>query len=174
MKVEDRVLYDESTGSFKLLDMHGFEVEYRYDIAGPKYTRVYGKPLAKLLEDFTVTVLRQGKVVAEITAKAGFEFDGASVPRIFWGFTTPFDMKTIVAALIHDWLYGKLLLTRKVADEIFRDLLVCELNRWFKIGRMYWAVDKFGGMVWGDGVTKRTRMSRMLYPKWNNYPLDFD
>lgn len=39
-----------------------------------------------------------------IVVPAGFVWDQASVPRVFWSFISPFDLSP-AAALIHDWLY---------------------------------------------------------------------
>lgn len=54
----------------------------------------------------------------------GFESDGASVPRLFWGLISPaVHAGTIRAALCHDWLYGGHAndWTRREADALFRD-----------------------------------------------------
>ena len=54
----------------------------------------------ELLEDWSY-VLADGTVV---TIKAGFIFDGASVPRIFWWFLSPVDI-LLIPALMHDYGY---------------------------------------------------------------------
>ena len=55
---------------------------------------------------------------------SGFEFDGASTPRIFWSILPPFK-DTKVAACIHDYLceQAKSSDDRKFADELFYYIL---------------------------------------------------
>jgi hypothetical protein len=43
-------------------------------------------------------------VFGMIQIPAGFVFDLASVPRVLWWLIAPFEL-SIVAPLIHDWLY---------------------------------------------------------------------
>lgn len=55
---------------------------------------------------------------------AGFVYDGASVPRIFWRLIgSPFTGLYAPAALVHDVLYGAQVTTRKEADGVFLALM---------------------------------------------------
>jgi len=56
---------------------------------------------------------------------AGFVFDGASIPKIFWTITTsPFNPKVMRAACIHDFLYRTHAIPRKQADKLFMQILI--------------------------------------------------
>lgn len=61
-----------------------------------------------------------------VTVPAGFDFDGASIPRWFWwipGFA-PIGLH-LWAALLHDWLCEHPeILPRVIADALFADLLL--------------------------------------------------
>lgn len=88
---------------------------------------------------------------------AGFESDGASVPRIFWSSVfPPGDSKALRPAMIHDFIYrthphGW---TRKMADEAFYDLLVRGgVSKW-RATKAYWGVRLFGGSAWKAGGNK--------------------
>jgi len=150
----------------------GKVVGYTYDKAGPKYQRVYGKKLYILTESFTFIRNETGE---SFTIAAGFTWDGASIPRILWGYTTPFDPMTIIAALIHDWLYKYGIVSRAQADEMFREFLLCELNGPVKTGRMFWAVRIFGirgydskrkkALKAAKKAARRDRFSRFIKPK---------
>jgi len=60
----------------------------------------------------------------EFTIKAGFLYDGASIPRAFWVTTgSSFYPKYRMAACIHDFLYRTGIVSRKEADKIFYLLL---------------------------------------------------
>lgn len=66
------------------------------------------------------------------TAREGFEFDFASVPRALWWLYPPAGTKGNpygIAALIHDWLLthhkiGGRPITRKEADDIFLEIML--------------------------------------------------
>lgn len=80
----------------------------------------------------------------------GFEYDGASILRIGWGITyTPFHPKVMVAALLHDYFYGHEIMSRKEADDIFKDILLkCGADP-ERVELMYHAVRMFGGSHFG-------------------------
>jgi len=90
-----------------------------------------------LLEDFSFTS-NTGRIV---TAKKGFIFNGANIPRNFWFIIGhPFSSKYIRSALIHDLLCGSKVFSRKDADSIFKEMLkIDRVSRW-KIPLMYIAV----------------------------------
>ena len=79
-----------------------------------------------------------------------YEFDGATVPRIFWPIFTSTG-KAFEAACLHDWLYdnrglGKY--TRKEVDDIF--LAHMELDKVPLVQRwiFYYAVRFFAIFMW--------------------------
>ena len=65
------------------------------------------------------------------TIPKDFEFDGASIPRIFWRIIgEPFDTKFIEASLVHDYLC-RIRYCRKGADRKFRALLLkAKVKKW--------------------------------------------
>ncbi|EBC2121920.1 DUF1353 domain-containing protein [Salmonella enterica] len=78
-----------------------------------------------------------------IEVPAGFVTDLATVPRIFWMLLPP-DGKYAKAAIIHDYLYGNALRSKKEADLIFLDgMTVLGVPKW-KSMVMYLAVRVFG------------------------------
>ena len=89
-----------------------------------------------------------------LTVPAGFESDGASVPRFFWRYVfPPGDSRAMFAAFIHDFIYrthpqGW---TRKAADEAFRSLLLEDGVSKSRARRAYWGVRLFGGSSWEAG-----------------------
>jgi len=91
--------------------------------------------LAVLVEEYCFSFEYKGVVICQ-TIPAGFIFDGATIPRIFWTITglTPFGAHNAVT-LIHDFLYSKegvventmlrqpLIITRVFVDKLFKQHL---------------------------------------------------
>ena len=103
-----------------------------------------------LLENIAVTV--DNKL---ITAKAGFKFDGASIPKVFWSIIgSPYTGNYQVPALIHDLLYSTEYFDRKTCDEIFLKLMEMYGVNCLKRYTMYWAVRAGGGFVWKKHIPK--------------------
>lgn len=64
-----------------------------------------------------------------IIIPAWFEFDWASIPRLFWVIWHPMWIDTLIAALIHDYIYSNHSMTRKEADELFNEvMIICEVK----------------------------------------------
>ena len=74
------------------------------------YERLKLSPVWKrnwvLLEDFEYHFLCKGSGKS-ITVPKGFIFDGASLPRVFYIIGTPMNVDTLIAALVHDYIYSK-------------------------------------------------------------------
>ena len=83
-----------------------------------------------------------------IEAPAGFESDGASVPRAFWSKYPPFG-EYLPAAVIHDFLCVQGYLDEcaytsvGAADVFHQAMLVCGVGK-FKAWKMWFAVRWFG------------------------------
>lgn len=92
-----------------------------------------------LVEEYRVKVLHEEDEF-EFRIPQNFEFDLASVPRVFWSVIGSFEL-SLVAPLIHDYLYrfrGRpehhtrtqephlVVLTRRDADQIFLALMLRE------------------------------------------------
>ena len=89
-----------------------------------------------------------------ITVKKGFDFDGASIPQALWSvYGNPLSGEFRIAALVHDALYASEKLPRKLADDIFLDLMKQHKVGYIKRQTMYYAVRSVGWYVW-RGHTK--------------------
>ena len=86
-----------------------------------------------------------------ITVPAGFQSDGASVPRFFWRIVfPPGDTRALLAALVHDWIYrthprGW---TREMADVLFLTLLMDNGIPWYSADLAYIGIRLFGWLAW--------------------------
>jgi hypothetical protein len=83
-----------------------------------------------------------------VTIHEGYETNGASVPRVFWGILSPFT-EGFRAALVHDFRYtNSIELTRKETDKEFYDNLgKCGVNK-MRRSFVWMAVTIFGGSHW--------------------------
>ena len=105
-----------------------------------------GKQSYLLLEDITVNSLGY-----EIKLLKGFDFDAASIPKIFWSIIgSPFTGNYTTPAAIHDGLYAGEVLDRKVCDDIFLDLMKQYKVSYVIRYAMYWAVRLGGAKVWKE------------------------
>ena len=79
--------------------------------------------IVTLLSDWHIEgILPDGRVLY-LDVKAGFRFDGASIPRILWRVCGhPLEAPRIAAALAHDWLYAAKRTSREDADMIYRTI----------------------------------------------------
>lgn len=91
---------------------------------------------------------------------AGFETDGASIPRSLWRVCGhPLQYPRVYAALLHDYIYGgggrDVCPTRADADAVYRDLLI-DLG-WGKVSSYteFYALRLFGGSHWTDAPTTK-------------------
>lgn len=116
-------------------------------------------------ETFLVTFshIIKGDIAFEVPA--GYPFDGASIPNIFRPLIgEPGHRKFLVPAAVHDYLYeygdefGYPLSSRKVADDIFFELLEREgVSKW-KRSLMFAGVRAGGGLY--DGHRKAVRQNK--------------
>ena len=95
----------------------------------------------------------------QITVPAGYKFDLASVPRLFWFLIAPFEL-SIAAPLVHDFLYdhtgnppeGSIIppkvYSRRETDRIFREIMEKEEVAGWRRFCAYWAVRLFGWLAW--------------------------
>lgn len=89
-----------------------------------------------------------------VTVPAGFEFDGASIPKIFWlTYYSPYDPRVVLASLVHDYLYvtheaDGVEIGKAEADLVFRDVLRSQGVTPLRCWSMWLAVHLFGGRAW--------------------------
>lgn len=95
-----------------------------------------------------------------LTVPAGFRFDLASVPRLFWPLVAPFEL-SIAAPLLHDFLYRHAgappppaalpprRYARRDADRLFREVMAVEgVAAWRR--HVAWAAARvLGAPSWG-------------------------
>ena len=87
----------------------------------------------------------------ELTVPAGFESDGASVPRFFWRVVfPPGDSQALLAAIFHDYIYrthpGEW--TRADTDRLFLVLLIIGGVPIRRALLAYYGVRLFGSQCW--------------------------
>lgn len=92
----------------------------------------------KLVEDFSVNTS-----IGIITVPKDFVTNLASTPRFLWAILPPFGKYT-EASVVHDYLYFKKELPRKVCDMLFYELMIIKDTYKWKAKTMYWAVRIFG------------------------------
>ncbi len=114
----------------------------------------------KITKDFHYTIDGTDYVIP-----AGFEFDGASIPKFLRTFFSPVGV-LLIGGLVHDYAYKyKTLLEKnkkktmgelrqKRADEIFRDINI-NVNGFYSMNYLsYWSL-RLGGFVAWNGHRKR-------------------
>ncbi len=85
----------------------------------------------------------------KINIRAGFLFDGLSIPRVFWRIVGhPLMGRSLPAGLNHDALYASHLADREMSDMIFYDLLARNSVPWAKRWTVFYAVRICGGIAW--------------------------
>ena len=108
----------------------------------------------------------------EYVIPAGFQFDGASVPKFLSAWLSPVGV-LLIGGLVHDYAYkyqtllkkGKKInidkMTQKRADEIFRDINI-EQNGFVVMNFLaYWAL-RIGGFVAWRGHRKRDGITQVV------------
>lgn len=102
-----------------------------------------------------------GWTLYSLTVAAGFETDGASIPRFFWRVIgEPFESRAMPAALAHDALYATEAMRRVDCDFVFRELLRRRGVGWCRRTAMWAAVRCFGWIVWRRHTRESRRAAR--------------
>ena len=104
-----------------------------------------------------VFILSEDKTVESlgysVTVKKGFDFDGASIPRLLWSiYGSPLNGNYVVASLIHDGLYASQKVSKSISDRIFLDIMKQSNVGYIKRTSMYLAVKMFGGKDWKKAI----------------------
>ena len=102
-----------------------------------------------------VFILSEDKTVESlgysVTVKKGFDFDGASIPKLLWSiYGSPLNGNYVVASLIHDGLYASQKVSKSISDRIFLDIMKQSNVGYIKRTSMYLAVSVFGGKDWKE------------------------
>lgn len=98
------------------------------------------------------------------TIPAGFWYNGASIPALFWQLIySPFDPRILEAACIHDWLYTNKAVGRSVADATLRMYIQINCRDKIKPAIVQKAVAMFGGGSWKDSPADKTYLNRLRH-----------
>ncbi len=83
------------------------------------------------------------------TIEAGFASNGMSVPRCLWSIISPqYSPRTLFPSIVHDWMYGHYIMSRKEADKWYLHALIDNGYPVWKSHVVYDAVRLFGGSHW--------------------------
>lgn len=111
-----------------------------------------------VMEAFTYKSDKYG----EFTVLPGFVTDGASVPRLFWAYASPFTGRHVAAVILHDALYAVHYRDRESCDEIMREALVDLGIRTTKSGLMHRSVRAGGWVAWEKAEKHANEHERYL------------
>jgi hypothetical protein len=139
-------------------------ITYYGDVPMPQVTAAAAKSVWRLIEPYHVKIGLSDGNVYSFWIKAGFEFDGASIPRALWRLCGhPMEAPRIAAALVHDWLYRAQLTDRGTADDIFNALCKEVGMPWWRTGPEWAALRAFGWAAWyGNRKGKKIVEAREL------------
>lgn len=112
------------------------------------------EPTDETREFFLCKELRvSSDIIGDFVIPAGFVTDGASIPiGLRWLF--PFGGRKMVAAVVHDWLYGANICTKEDADLVFKELMEYKEVEPLRVLILYNGVHYLGGSAWTEESTK--------------------
>ena len=99
----------------------------------------------------TTDILHYSNKKLDIYILAGFEFDGASIPKSLWSlYGCPFGGLYSMASCIHDALYATHLFNKAMADRIFYEAMIASGVERKTAIQMYLAVRTFGQSAYDE------------------------
>ncbi len=114
---------------------------------------------------------------------SGFWTDGVSIPQLAWSIIgiTPFTMPALCWALPHDIAYAAELADRATCDNWLFEWAKMAGETKYRRNICYWAVDKFGGLVWNKHTPQSIADARIVCqlvdegkdPIWQEWPIDW-
>ena len=114
----------------------------------PDVRVVHGSNMILLTDWHIEGILPDGRVLY-LDVKAGFVFDGASIPRALWRVCGhPLEAPRIAAALAQDWIYASKCVSRAEADLIYRTVCAWVGIRPFCRNVEYVALRLCGWVAW--------------------------
>ena len=128
----------------------------------PKWERSDKKGLIRPAEDCTFFAEIDGKITSYTIPRVIYDFDGASIPRIFWPVVgSPFDPQNLEGATPHDPLYLSHALPRWIADEIAFQLWLP--NTGLSGARLRWGCVRspLGALAWRNGLSERAELAKI-------------
>ena len=131
-------------------------VEIR-ELVRDEHYQVIARTKMKLLK--TVLVRINGET---IIIKAGGFWNGATIPKIFWGLIgQPSSQKFALASLVHDELY-EMRYNRDTADDVFRKLLDWAGVNGRRVALM-WSAVRLGGHMFYAARAKNNKLSTRIW-----------
>lgn len=118
--------------------MNGFRTKLRIELKGEQL--------------FVLTaLLHYSNKDFDIFINEGFDFDGASIPRIMWSiYGCPFGGLYTLAACLHDALYASKIFDRKTCDKLFYEAMIASGVEKNTALEMYLAVRAGGQSAYDD------------------------
>lgn len=107
----------------------------------------------QLAKDYNIVITIETQSYS-IWIPKGFEYDGATIPALFWQtMYSPFAPDVMRAALVHDWLYythkvQQTPINRETADKIFEAIIKADGVKGNKANLMYTALRVGGQPAW--------------------------
>lgn len=105
----------------------------------------------RLTRELSVSISSIPCVIHQVCIPAGYEFDGASIPRVAWSIIgAPFEPDFVLAACIHDWYCDRARCyhQRMIGDAVFFLLLARAGVPYWRRACMYAAVRVYGWLKW--------------------------
>ena len=97
------------------------------------------------------------------SVRPGFKTDGASVPRLFWAYASPFAGAHTAAVILHDALYASHCQNdRGFCDKLFYEALLTLPMRSSKAWAMYQSVRLGGKRAWKEKSFREIQKARQL------------
>jgi len=103
---------------------------------------------AKLEDVFMFTVFFTDGTRKKFYIPDGFVWDGNSIPLLFAFTGTPWEMKILIAGLVHDWLYKHQHLNRAQADRVHYLFGRLCGKGWWSMSKMYRVLRIAGWRAW--------------------------
>lgn len=103
-------------------------------------------------EDFSITLKGNDNNLITFKIKKGAKCDGLSIPAMFTWFLLKWDNNNAlynIAGILHDGLYASELVSKNIADDMFRGILRDAGISRFKASTAEWCVEKFAKRHYG-------------------------
>lgn len=88
----------------------------------------------RLLEDYYIPLHERNCNLHEVVIPAGTIIDGASIPRIFWWFVSPYGVM-MLPSMVHDFAYKYDYMLVRIHGHITKDHVGASQRRWDRIFR---------------------------------------
>lgn len=110
--------------------------------------------------------------IIHIAVPAGFTYDLASIPRVFWVLIAPHEIA--LESTFHDLLYRDQQVSRQMADAIFLSMMAQRKVPWLIRWAVYLAVRSFGGKAWHERTAQveNARLAAIKLARKTNQPIE--